>query len=226
MGDPAGREMGRRILDAIRGFVARSYAPLAARVLQLEQKAAEPRKDGASPPADDVQRMAENIAAAAVAKLQLPRDGRDALELTVLPAIDEKRSYPRNTYARHRGGLWRAFEDTLGLRGWECVVVGVHEVYIGQKDERLFTLALSLSAGEPLIKEFVLPIVIDRGVYRPEQKYAKGDGVTFGGSFWIAQVDEPTEKPGIPAPGTPTGATGEWRLAVKKGRDGKDAGAK
>jgi hypothetical protein len=151
------------------------------------------------------------------------KDGRDALELTVLPAIDEKRSYPRNTYARHRGGLWRAFEDTLGMRGWECVVVGVHEISVEQVDERRFSLSMALSAGEALLKEFVLPVVIDRGVYRPEQKYAKGDGVTFGGSFWIAQVDEPTEKPSIPAPGTAAGATGEWRLAVKKGRDGKDA---
>lgn len=42
-------------------------------------------------------------------------------------------------------------------------------------------------------------------------KYLEGDGVTWGGSFWIAQKDTATKPDG-----------GEWRLAVKKGRDGKD----
>jgi hypothetical protein len=66
-----------------------------------------------------------------------------------------------------------------------------------------------------LKKEFALsfPMVIDRGVWR-EQGYAKGDGVTWGGSFFIAQrATEPNEKPG---------ASDAFRLSVKKGRDGKD----
>lgn len=61
-------------------------------------------------------------------------------------------------------------------------------------------------------KEFRLPIVIDRGVFKEGSSYQHGDGVTWGGSFWIAQ-DETAEKPD----------SGKgWRLAVKKGRDGKD----
>jgi hypothetical protein len=66
-----------------------------------------------------------------------------------------------------------------------------------------------------LKKEFALsfPMVIDRGVWR-EQGYAKGDGVTWGGSFFIAQrATESAEKPGN---------SDGWRLSVKKGRDGKD----
>jgi hypothetical protein len=62
-------------------------------------------------------------------------------------------------------------------------------------------------------KEFRLPIVLDRGVYRTGRTYGKGDGVTFGGSFWIAQ-DTTSEKPG-------DGAT-KWRLAVKAGREGRE----
>jgi len=58
-----------------------------------------------------------------------------------------------------------------------------------------------------------LPIPMDRGVYRSDKSYCAGDGVTWGGSFWIAQK-ETSEKPG---------ENGSWRLAVKKGRDGKDA---
>jgi hypothetical protein len=65
-------------------------------------------------------------------------------------------------------------------------------------------------------KEFPLtvPVVLDRGVWR-EGEYQKGDAVTWGGSLWIAQ-EKTSEKP-------ETGAG--WRLAVKRGRDGKDGTA-
>lgn len=59
---------------------------------------------------------------------------------------------------------------------------------------------------------FAIPAVIDRGVWR-EGAYVKGDGVTWGGSYWIAQKDTDAK------PDTGDG----WRLAIKKGRDGKDA---
>ena len=63
-------------------------------------------------------------------------------------------------------------------------------------------------------KEFVfqVPVVLDRGVYRAEQTYAKGDAVSWAGSLWIAQKGT-TAKPDGGA---------DWRLAVKRGRDGKD----
>jgi len=65
-------------------------------------------------------------------------------------------------------------------------------------------------------KEFAvrLPVVMDCGVYRDGTDYIKGAGVTWGGSFWIAQKDNPEGKPE---------QTPDWRLAVKRGRDGKSA---
>lgn len=60
--------------------------------------------------------------------------------------------------------------------------------------------------------EFVIPWVLDRGVYVEGEKYVKGDGVTFGGALWIAQKDT----------GSKPGGDDTWRLAVKKGRDGRD----
>lgn len=140
--------------------------------------------------------------------------GKDALALDILPTIDESRSYPRGTFARHLGGLWRAAGDTQAMRGWECVVAGVAGFDVQQKEDRLFAMSWSLSGGDKVEKVFALPIVLDRGVYQPETAYAKGDGVTWAGSWWIAQVDAPTDKPGI---------SEQWRLAVKRGRDGKDA---
>nr|WP_313023108.1 hypothetical protein [Brucella intermedia] len=80
--------------------------------------------------------------------------------------------------------------------------------YDGEK-----TVTLKFVRGEQS-KEFplVLPVVIDRGVFSEGKTYEPGDGVTWGGSFWIAQ-EITAEKP--------DSAKG-WRLAVKKGRDGRD----
>jgi hypothetical protein len=75
------------------------------------------------------------------------------------------------------------------------------------------TIVLRWARGEQ-VKEFrfALPVVLDRGVYKAGEAYQAGDGVTWAGSFWIAQ-EATAEKPD----------TGKgWRLAIKKGRDGKD----
>jgi hypothetical protein len=84
--------------------------------------------------------------------------------------------------------------------------VGFDDLDLTETEEGVF---LRFMRGDQ-VKSFRLPIVVDRGVWR-EGQYRKGDGVTWAGSFWIAQEDT-TEKPD----------TGKgWRLAVKKGRDGK-----
>ena len=57
-----------------------------------------------------------------------------------------------------------------------------------------------------------LAVVLDAGIWKEGSTYAAGDGVTSGGSFGIAQA--PTSaKPG---------KSDEWRLAVKRGNDGRD----
>jgi hypothetical protein len=58
---------------------------------------------------------------------------------------------------------------------------------------------------------FEVPVVLDRGVWR-EGQYKKGDATTWAGSLWIAQRDTDSK---------PDSGDG-WRLAVKRGRDGKD----
>jgi integrin beta 3 len=86
------------------------------------------------------------------------------------------------------------------------------------------TVLLTLKNGDRVEHaHLTFPVVIDRGVFRETgqesgAQYERGDGVTYGGSFWIAQKDSPTGKPGEP------GADG-WRLAVKRGRDGRDGAA-
>lgn len=72
-------------------------------------------------------------------------------------------------------------------------------------------LSLKFTKGDK-VKSFPLPVVIDRGVFREGQTYQKGSGVTWGGRYWIAQ-ETTTDKPD---------GGKSWRLAVNKGRDGKD----
>lgn len=155
----------------------------------------------------------------AVAEIEIPKatpgsDGKDALQIEVLPEIDTAKSYPRGTYASHEGGLWRTYEKSHGMRGWECVMNGVAKTEIKASDDlRTVTFVNVLSDGTVTEKHFDLPVMIDRGVFKHGSTYKPGDAVTWGGSLWIAQ--EPTaDKPGEP------GAKG-WRLAVKKGRDAK-----
>ena len=140
-------------------------------------------------------------------------DGRDALQLEVLPAVDEQKSYTRGTYAKHVGGLWRAFEQTSGMRGWECIVDGVKELQVDMVDKRLSVKAvMSSGALTEMVKE--LPIQIYRGVFKSDDPYHQGDTVTWAGSLWHCNVTGTKALPG-------DGST-DWTLAVKKGRDGRE----
>lgn len=146
-------------------------------------------------------------------QLPKPADGRDALQLEVLPAIDEQKSYTRGTYAKHAGGLWRAFEQTSGMRGWECIVEGVKELQVDMVDKRLSVKAvMSSGALAEMVKE--LPIQIYRGVFKSEDPYHQGDTVTWAGSLWHCNVNGTKALPGD--------GSADWTLAVKKGRDGRE----
>jgi len=152
----------------------------------------------------------------AVANIHVPEprngeDGKDALEIEILPEIDHEKSYTRGVFAIHKGGLWRSYERTSGMRGWEPVVDGIADIQIDYDGERGIKIITEKSSGDIVAKEFVIPLVLDRGVYKEGQAYAKNDGVTYAGSYWIAQKDAPVGKPGD--------SNADFRLAVKKGRD-------
>lgn len=60
--------------------------------------------------------------------------------------------------------------------------------------------------------EMKFPVPIYRGVFKEGQEYEAGDMVTWGGSVWHCQ-EKTADKPDA----------GPWKLAVKKGQNGKDA---
>ena len=147
----------------------------------------------------------------AVSALPVPQDGRDATALEILPAIDDQKSFPRGTYATHQGGLWRAYEKTHGMRGWECLVDGVADIDVSMTGERSFTVVVRQSSGQRTEKTFSLPVMLYRGVFRAGETYHPGDTVTWGGSLW--HCNSMTEdKPG-------EAHSSAWTLAAKRGRD-------
>lgn len=79
-------------------------------------------------------------------------------------------------------------------------------------DDQTVRLKFTGADGAAAHHDIRFPVPVDKGVWRPGD-FAKGAAVTFGGSVWIAQRDT-SDKPET---------SDAWRLAVKRGRDGRDA---
>lgn len=194
--------------------------PLILLTVKTAVEAIEKPKDGKDAVIDmgEVQKMIQKAVEEAVKGIQIPEpknglDGKDALEIEILPEIDEEKSYNRGTYATHKGGLWRSFERTKGMRGWENIVKGAADYRVEYDGEREFKIITELSNGDIEEKSFIAPVLIYKGVYKPDQEYEQGDTVTYGGSLHYCN-ENTTERPG-------TGSK-SWTLAAKRGADGKD----
>jgi hypothetical protein len=103
--------------------------------------------------------------------------------------------------------------DLVMLKGWitEQVVMGIEAVF---KAMTITTpdngRTLVIAVGEKIC-EIKTAIPLDAGVWT-ERSFAAGDAVSHGGSLFIAQT-ETSVRPG---------KSDEWRLAVKRGNDGRD----
>lgn len=149
-------------------------------------------------------------------------NGRDALEIAnVLNGIDTERSYQRGTAASLLGGTFWATRATDAVidgdyvaAGWVCLMRGIADET--QRDEergRFHVRTVTYSDGTEQEFRRKTVAIIDQGVYQSGKAYDAGDAVTYGGSVFIAQRDTKA------APGN---GGDEWRLAVKRGKDGKD----
>lgn len=194
--------------------------------------------DGTSVTAEDVRPLVDELVSKAVAALPAAENGKDA-DMDVLkthvaelvkgiqpaaplpaPSVDEVAA----TFERRFSDLTLSWErqarDTFDKAadrmpkpkdGRDALSLDDFELSLGD-DGR--TVTVKMQAGETVIEKSVkIAAVIDHGTFKPGT-YEKGDGVSYGGSFWIAKCDNPQGVPG-------SGET-DWRCAVKKGRDGKD----
>jgi integrin beta 3 len=147
--------------------------------------------------------------------------GRDAIHVEVLDGIDPAKKYQRGTFAHFRGGIVRSFRVTdamgggaeLEKAGWHVVVNGIDSESETELDDgRFVERTTTYTSGKSFTRKHVRAVMVDRGIFKAETQYLKGDVVTWDGSMWIAQ--EPTsDKPG---------ESKTWRMSVRKGRDGRD----
>ncbi len=217
-------DVAQLVTDAVKAAVAEIPAPVVpelpdvAQLVTVAVKAAVAELPApVAPELPDVKQLVTDAVTTAVAEIPepvVPSDGRDALQIELEPCIDETKSYPRGTYATHKGGLWRSYQKTDGMRGWECIVDGVAGVNIQQDEERLFTISLEKASGVVEVKTFAIPVTIYRDVFKAGKEYEPGDTVTWAGSLWHCN-EKTADKPGEPG-------TKGWTLAVKKGRDLRD----
>ncbi|MDY1084445.1 hypothetical protein ACM7N4_24370 [Pseudomonas aeruginosa] len=197
-----------------------------------------PAKDGESVTVDDVRPVLAELVSKAVTDLPKPQPGKDAdmdalhgyldglvksLELPKGPSVDEVAA----TFERRFSDLTLSWErqaretfdkaaDRMpipknGENGRDALPLESFDLSLSD-DGR--TVTVKMQAGDTILEKSVrIASVIDRGVYCAEKSYEQGDGTTYGGCYWISQKDAPE---GVP------GGSADWRLAVKKGRDGKD----
>lgn len=128
------------------------------------------------------------------------RDGRDGL-----PGVQGERGLD-GAHGRD-GAAGRDGQDGLGFDELDVVFDEARGYLLRfQRAER--------------IKEFVIPMPFDAGVWKGGRTYPKGAGVTKDGAWWIAQEATLAE------PGKSTPESRAWRLAVKAGRDAKGNGGR
>lgn len=194
-------------------------------------------QDGKSLTVEDVRPMLEGM----VKALPKPENGKDAnmpelkLHLAELvKSIEVPQAQPAPTVDEVAATFERRFSDlTLS---WERQARDTFEKAADRMpkpengrdaiplegfdlslDEDGRTLTVKMQAGETVIEKSVkIAAVLDRGIFKSDRSepYEKGDGVSYGGSFWIAKCDNPQGVPG-------SGET-DWRCSVKAGRPGRD----
>jgi integrin beta 3 len=220
-----GEAFGKQMVAIVKGHVDRATAPLIARIEELEKRElVQPEKGERGEPGEKGEPGTVDMGAVkalvdeALAAIDIPDpipgpqgepgEKGDAGE----PGPAGPAGRDGRDGAPGRDGA-KGLDGKDGSDGKDGESFTVDDLDVNQTDER--TLEFRFAKGDTTYAfEFEFPVVIDRGVWKASEEYKRGDAVSWGGSLWIAQKD---------APAKPDTADSGWRLAVKKGRDGKDA---
>jgi hypothetical protein len=174
--------------------------------------------DGASVTVDDVAPLIAEQVQKAVAALPVPKDGepgpagQDGAPGTSVTVEDVGEKGDRGADGRDASDL-PMLQKFIAAEVQSSVLSTFKTMSLGTPDDGR-TLVFGFDVGgQPVSHEIKTALMLDRGVWRAGP-FAKGDGVTWRGSFFIAQ-DDTTEADQPEVSKT-------WRLAVKRGRDGKD----
>lgn len=185
------KDIARGLFAAIRGYLERSTAPFVRRIEALELRRAE-----------------------AVVRDLTTEEKRELAESLkpVLEALHHQWAldWEREATQMMLKAIANVPEPKDGKDGADGLGFEHFDTYL-KEDGR--TLVLKLSNGErEIVKELRLNIPLYREIYKASETYSRGDAVTYGGSLFIALKDNP---------GTPGNGADGWRLAVKKGAEGK-----
>lgn len=202
------------VLPELTSTVTAAARETASQVASEIAKAIPVPKDGLSVTVDDVLPTIRKW----FDDLPKPKDGDDGKSITVQDVADFMESAVAKwalEFERRANDLIQRCIDRIekpkdGEDGKDGL--GFDDMEIVHDGERSFTFAIRRGDKK---KDFTfkIPALIERGVYRDGTSYEQGDGVTAGGNYWIALKDT-SMRPGD--------SNSDWRLAVRKGRDGKD----
>lgn len=180
-------------------------------------------KDGLSVTLEDVLPELKQQVEDYLKQIPTPKDGEPGKD-AVAPSVDEiAATFERRfsdlslSWERQAREVFEKAADKMpvpknGENGRDALPLETFDLTLG---EDLRTVTVKMMAGETLIEKSVrIPALIDQGVFTTEKTYEAGDGVSYGGCYWIAKCDKPQGVPG-------SGET-DWRRAVNRGRDGKD----
>lgn len=176
--------------------------------------------------------LVKQLVADAVAAIPVPKDGRDGTDGkdgvdgkdAIAPTVEEvAATFERRfsdlslSWERQARDVFDKAADRMpiplnGKDGRDALEIESFDINL---DDDGRTLTFSMKRGDVgFNKSIKLACLLDRGTFSPAATYEKGDGVSYGGAFWIAKCDNPQGVPG-------SGET-DWRRAVNRGRDGKD----
>lgn len=206
-------QMAEALFAAFESHVAKAVAPLLARIKQLEDRPAPELLRGEPGQDADMQAVAERVDAF-LSGVRIPEDGASVTTADVEPILRAMAdSWALDFERRAQGVLERAAaripvpkdgRDALDLEDFELELAD---------DDR--TVTMRLRRGDTVVERQVrFPTVLHQGVYSEKASYSRNDAVTYGGSLWISSKDAPEGAPGVSA---------DWRLSVKRGRDGKES---
>lgn len=210
---------GAAIRDAVEAAVAELPAPKDGVSVTLAD--VEPVLEAALAKwALEFERRGQDLVQRSLDRIQQPKDGRDGTCVNledIAPFLESAVSKWALEFERRGQDLVQRSLDRIqppkdGKDGRDGF--GFEDMQVEHDGCRSFGFVFTKGSDTKRF-EFTVPAFVDRGVFRESEAYEAGDGVTWGGSFFIAQKAAPVGKPGEP------GSEG-WRLAVKRGRDGKD----
>lgn len=143
----------------------------------------------------------------AVSELPVAKDGSPGVGLA--DALIDKDG---NLVITMTDGRTKTLGKVVGKDGDNAPPFTLDNFELQPIDERTVDLRFT-HGGECHSFELAFPVPIYRGVWT-DAEYTRGDMVTWAGSVWHA------DKATAAKPDTPDSG---WKLAVKRGRDGKDA---